>query len=245
MPSIARALALVSGGLAVFATCLPHAYAALTIHTTRIVYDSAQRNASVIIGNPSNRVYAAQAWVNTKADDPSITVPLIASPSIFRLKAGSERVVQLAKLPNDLPSDRESLFFFNLQEIPEAQATEQNSLNIALRTRIKVFYRPSQLSSTPEQTLKDLRFSMKTINGRAHLHIVNPTPYHYTFSRLELSGGGQKHSLSEADMLTPMSEESYPVPEELRASDLQVELSVITDYGNSSAPMALPVHYEP
>ncbi|MFV3328432.1 molecular chaperone [Pseudomonas sp. NY15372] len=242
MQSIARALII---GLVALATGVPHAYAALTIHTTRIVFDSAQRNASVIIGNPSNRVYAAQAWVNTGADDATTAVPLIASPSLFRLNAGSERVVQLAKLPNDLPNDRESLFFFNLQEVPEALAAEQNSLNIALRTRIKVFYRPSQLSSTPEQTLNDLRFSVKTINGQAHLHIVNPTPFHYTFSRLELSAADQKHTVSDADMLAPMSEESYPMPENLRTLDLQVELSVITDYGNSSAPMVLPVHYEP
>lgn len=113
------------------------ANAALTISSTRIIQPSDRQSTSIVVANPSNRAYAAQAWINTEADDSTTAVPLIASPALFRIDPGSEQTVQLNRLPNDLPKDRESLFFFNLQEIPQANDKPDNVLNIALRTPVR------------------------------------------------------------------------------------------------------------
>ncbi len=48
-----------------------------------------------------------------------------------------------------LPQDRESLFYFNLREIPP-RSDKPNSLQLALQTRIKFFYRPQSLVVEPE-----------------------------------------------------------------------------------------------
>jgi len=124
---------------------LPAAHAALTVNATRIVFGSDKRSASVIVSNPSNRPFAVQTWVNTAADDATTVVPFVPSPPLFRLDPGKNQQVQINGLPNSLPSDRESLFYFNVQEIPQAEASDGNVLNIALRTRLKLFYRPAQL----------------------------------------------------------------------------------------------------
>jgi len=222
--------------LALFST-LGNAHAALTISSTRIVYDGNQRSASVVIANPGKSPYAAQAWVNTAADDTTTAVPFATGPTLFRLNPGKEQTVQISGLPNDLPQDRETLFFFNLQEIPQATDGQRNALNIALRTRIKLLYRPSQVSGDPVRHLKDLQVFKTLVAGVPHLRIHNPTPYHYTFSRLEAVDGKHNRPLPNADMLAPLSEELYVLP----AAAQQIVVSIINDYGGTSQPLTLPV----
>lgn len=234
---VTRTSTLLGGCLLLLAGMLNSAHAALTISSTRIVYESHQRSASVVIANPGQRPFAAQTWVNTQADDTTTAVPFITAPVLFKLAAGKEQTVQISGLPNDLPQDRESLFFFNLQEIPQAIDGQRNALNIALRTRIKLFYRPSQVSGDPVRRLKELQVHRTQVAGVPHLRIHNPTPYHYTFLRLEAVNGKRNYPLPEADMLAPQSEALFALP----AAAKEVLVSVINDYGGASQPLTLPV----
>lgn len=229
------------GCLLALVCTLGNAHAALTISSTRIVYSSDKRSASVVIANPGKQPYAAQAWVNTAADDTITAVPFATAPNLFRLNPGKEQTVHISGLPNDLPQDRESLFFFNLQEIPQAVGDQGNALNIALRTRIKLFYRPSQVSGDPVRRLTDLQIHRTMLDGVAHLRIHNPTPYHYTFNRLEVVNGKQNRPLANADMLAPLSEQLFVLPTAAK----QVLVSIINDYGGTSEPLILPVHDAP
>lgn len=238
--------------LAVVCSCLlllgantPIAYAALTISHTRIVHESAKRSASVIVANPSKTTFAAQAWVNTEADDATTAVPLITSPGLFRLDPGNEQTVQINALPNDLPQDRESLFYFNLQEIPQATAdTRQNILNIALRTRIKLFYRPSHLKDRPQDRLKDLAWSVQLIDGKPHLVVDNPSPYHFTFNRLVISGAGFSETITAHDMALPLSRQTYALKRLPTTKGLQVKFTTINDYSGITAERSSPVKPE-
>jgi chaperone protein EcpD len=233
-----------------FATCLlviglvaqmPASQAALSINGTRVVLTSDQRSAALIVSNPSQQTYAVQTWVNTESDDTTTVVPFIASPPLFRLDPGKEQQVQINRLPNDLPTDRESLFFFNVQEIPQADSTETNVLNIALRTRIKVFHRPAQLKENPSLRLKDLQWSIRQVDGQAYLAVANPSPFHVSFLRIEVSGKGQRQVFNSPAMAYPLSSQSYLLKGIKPAADLQVSFSVVDDYGAriSPAPMAI------
>lgn len=245
MLPVTRTSTMLGGCLLLLASLLNSAQAALTISSTRIIYESSQRSASVVVANPSQRPFAAQTWVNTQADDTTTAVPLMTAPALFRLAAGKDQSVQISGLPNDLPQDRESLFFFNLQEIPQAIDGKQNTLNIALRTRIKLFYRPTQVQGNPEHRLKELRLVRTLRDGRPHLTLHNPTPYHYTFNRLDLVKGKQQEALPAVDMVPPMSELSYLLPPSLEGPGLQAIVAVINDYGGISKPLTLPVHDTP
>lgn len=213
------------------ATTVSTAQAALTISTTRIIHASDSRSSSVIVANPSDRIFAAQAWVNTEQDDTVTAVPLIATPALFRLDPGKQQMVQINRLPNDLPQDRESLFFFNVQEIPQVKETGTNNLNIALRTRIKLFYRPSQLKSRPEEHLKELEWSVKMLNNAPHLVVDNPSPYHFTFNRLRIHAGGHEESLQASAMVAPFAQRSYPLSGRRFAPNGKVSFSIVNDYG--------------
>lgn len=222
-------------------TWLPNSYGALTVSSTRVVFDSDKRNVSLTISNPSNKPFAVQTWVNTAADDQTTAVPFIASPPLFRLNAGKEQQVQINGLPNTLPKDRESLFYFNVQEIPQLEANEANQLNIALRTRIKLFYRPVELKNNALDTLKDLSWSVKKVDGKSHLVVTNPTPFHVSFVRIELSANGQKVNLKDTPMALPRDSQTYELDGLKPTPGMQVNFSVITDYGGYTTPMTLPV----
>lgn len=219
--------------------------AALTLNGTRVVFDSDKRSTSLIVSNPSERTFAVQTWVNTAADDTTTAVPFISTPPLFRLNPGKEQQVQINGLPNTLPTDRESLFYFNVQEIPEANAQDKSVLNIALRTRIKLFYRPHQLKDNPISRLKDLQWSFREIDGKPHLEVNNPTPFHVSFIHLHVIDQGNKQVVENVEMVEPMSRRSYALKGVKPGRHLQVELSAINDYGGYTAPLTLPIKMAP
>ncbi|MBF4557647.1 molecular chaperone [Pseudomonas sp. p50] len=224
---------------------IPVSQAALTINGTRVVYDSDKRSVALRVNNPGDSTFAAQTWVNTAADDTSTAVPFIVTPPLFRINPGKQQQVQINGLPNDLPNDRESLFYFNLQEIPQATAGHENVLNIALRTRIKLFYRPSELKDNPIARLKDLQWSIQTLDGKAQLVVNNPTPFHVSFARLEVKGSSQYQRFQSASMVDPLSTQTYALENIKPGSGLQVEFSAINDYGGYSTPVTLPIQLTP
>jgi chaperone protein EcpD len=217
----------------------PVSEAALTVSTTRVVFQSDKRSASVIVSNPSKKPYAVQTWVNTQADDTTTAVPFVASPPLFRLDPGKEQQVQINGLPGDLPNDRESLFFFNVQEIPQVEADQVNVLNIALRTRLKLFYRPVELKDNPMTRLKDIGFRIVQKHGKSHLVAANPSPFHVTFARLEVIANGKTEKLESPQMLGPLGTREYPLKTPVGAA-AQVLFTTINDYGAYTAPLTLP-----
>jgi chaperone protein EcpD len=236
-----------TAGLALLlaASYTPALQAALTVNATRVVFNSDKRSASVIVSNPSNRPFAVQTWVNTAADDATTAVPFVPSPPLFRLNPGKNQQVQINGLPNDLPKDRESLFYFNLQEIPQAETTDGNVLNIALRTRLKLFYRPVELKDNPVARLKDLQWSVRQVAGKTQLTATNPSPFHVSFIRLEVTGNGKTEKLRNAPMLGPLTSQTYALDDIKVASGLHVVFSAINDYGGYTPPLTVPVQLTP
>ncbi|WP_339492438.1 fimbrial biogenesis chaperone [Pseudomonas sp. EA_15y_Pfl2_R67] len=238
-----RARAALMGVLALLCYA-PLSQASLTLSTTRVVFDSDKRSASLIVANPSDKVFAVQSWVNTSADDTTTAVPFVTSPLLFSIGPGKEQQVQINRLPNTLPTDRETLFYFNAQEIPQAEADQSNVLNIAIRTRIKFFYRPAQLKQNPSERLKDLQWSLQTINGKPSLVLHNPTPFHYTFQRLEVSSGGRSKTIDNPTMAAPLSREIYALGELKTGTAAQVSFTTINDYGGITPPITLPLRQD-
>jgi len=220
---------------------LPASHAALTINSTRVVFEGGKRNVAVTVTNPSGKPFAVQTWVNTQADDQTTAVPFMASPPLFRLNARKEQQVQIHGLPNTLPQDRESLFYFNVQEIPQREAEGGNQLNIALRTRIKLFYRPAGLRLHLPDALKQLSWSVKNIEGERRLVVNNPTPFHMSFVRIDIKANGQTVQLKNAAMAHPVAVQSYGLNGLKPGPGMQVSFSVITDYGGYTAPLTSPV----
>ena len=221
------------------------AQGALSLSQSRIVYPSEQRNVALIVSNPSKNTWAAQTWVNTAADDTSTPVPFIATPPLFRLDPGAEQQVRITGLPSELPKDRETLFYFNVQEIPSVEGDSQNVLSIALRTRIKLFYRPAEIRDTPLKRLGDLSWSIRQRNGKPQLVVHNTTPFHVTFARLQVVAGEQVETVEMPAMSAPFSEQAYALKAPPAGAVPQVRYSAINDYGAATAPLTRPIALSP
>lgn len=200
---------------------------------TRLIFDGSKRDASITASNSTPSPYAVQVWVNANNDDNSIKVPFIASPALFRLDAKKEQIVRIQKVPGDLPQDRESVFYLNAQEIPQASLGDSNTLKIAIRTRIKLFYRPAGLKGQMLEALPKLIWSITKKDGESLLQVENPSAFHLSFSGVQLVVGEKVVKVQNPAMVAPMSTQYYPVPG-FAGEAAEVQFSVINDYGGNS-----------
>lgn len=211
---------------------------------TRIVFDGSKRDASISVGNTTAQPYAVQTWINTEADDNTSATPFVATPPLFRLDPRKEQMVRIQKVPGALPEDRESVFYFNAQEIPVAGKADENTLKIAMRTRIKLFYRPAGLKGNALDALPQLRWELVQEQGKAVLVVSNPSAFHVSFIGVKVSAGAQTVEVQEPKMVAPMSSQRYALPGFSSRSG-EVMFSAINDYGGYSEPAKVALNSAP
>ncbi|EOT1171086.1 fimbria/pilus periplasmic chaperone [Cronobacter dublinensis] len=158
------------------------AFAAIALDRTRVVYNGEEKSISLNISNENkNLPYLAQAWIED-AQGNKVTSPLTVLPPVQRLEAGakSQVKVQASAAAATLPQDKETLFYFNLREIPP-RSNKPNTLQIALQTRIKLFYRPAAIALDKTQAAEGDWAEKVTLTRQGDKLVVNnPTPYFLT-----------------------------------------------------------------
>lgn len=154
-------------------------YGAVSMDRTRIIFDGSQKSISLNISNNNKQLpYLAQGWIeNTEGQ--KIQSPLVVLPPVQRLEPGKSSQVKIEALPaiSTLPQDRESLFYFNLREIPP-KSDKPKTLQIALQTRVKLFYRPKAIIPEKNGTPWQERLALEK-QGDQYV-VKNPTPYYVT-----------------------------------------------------------------
>ncbi len=128
------------------------AQAAIAPDRTRLVFRGEDKSISVDLKNANNKLpYLAQSWMEDEKGN-KIDSPLTAVPPVQRIEAAGTGQIKIQGIPAlaALPQDRETLFYYNVREIPP-KSDKPNTLQIALQTRIKVFYRPLSLSKIDMQ----------------------------------------------------------------------------------------------
>jgi len=219
------------------------AQASVIITGTRVVYPANQKEVTVRFENKNQKPALVQVWLDT--GDEEVTpeqahVPFLATPPIFRMEPGKQQVVRLAYTGEPLPTDKESLFWLNMLEVPPKVhgSEESNQLQLAFRTRIKVFFRPPDLPYQPTQAVEKLHWTLVDGDQGPVLEVHNPTPYHLNFDSVELVAAGQRHTkpvgqTGAQNMVNPKADNRFPLPSLKSAprGDAWVEFQIIDDYG--------------
>ncbi|WP_199063787.1 fimbria/pilus periplasmic chaperone [Serratia sp. ASV30] len=217
-------------GVVLCALSTPSAFAAIALDRTRIIYDGGQRSLSVNISNENKKLpYLAQGWIED-AQGNKITSPLTVLPPVQRVEPGAKSQVKVQGLPaaNLLAQDRESLFYFNLREIPP-RSDKPNTLQIALQTRIKLFYRPKGLMQTTTEMATPWQEQITlTKQGDSYL-VHNPTPYFITVVDASSSIKGESINSFEPLMVEPKG--SGTLKASASALGNRPVLTYINDYG--------------
>lgn len=200
------------------------ACAAVALDRTRVIFDGDNHSMSLNIRNDNPQLpYLAQAWIEDK-DGNKIQSPIMALPPVQRLEPGAKSMVKLQLMPGaeaKMPQDRESLFYFNLREIPP-KSKKANVLQLALQTRVKLFYRPAALALKQGSANTPWQEKLTLTRHGDRYEVTNPTPYYVT---LVAAGSSDMKPL----MLAPKSSEDLGV----RAGSLgsQPKVAYINDWG--------------
>lgn len=168
--------------LALIALCLlNNAQAAIGLDRTRVIFDGGKDAVSMNITNNNTELpYLAQGWIEDEQGQ-KITTPLTVLPPVQRLEPGKSSQIKVQALPaaKQLPQDRESVYYFNLREIPP-RSDKANTLQIALQTRIKLFYRPASLIPSQQEVSTPWQEKLTLTREGDHYQVNNPTPYYIT-----------------------------------------------------------------
>lgn len=200
----------------------------IRLNQTRIIFPASEKAQTVTITNTDNRTYLVQSRVQLDAGS-TTPAPFFASPPVFLLKPNSRQLLRIVHQGGTFPTDRESVFYLSVLAIPSRSTKEDAPVQISagLQFLIKLFYRPSTLSTTPETTSCPLHFSRQ---GQV-IHVQNPTPYHHTLGQLAFDQT-IVNLQTQPSMLAPMSALNFTVS----GSPLQAEWQTINDYGGLSTP---------
>ncbi|MCT4715766.1 fimbria/pilus periplasmic chaperone [Enterobacteriaceae bacterium H18W14] len=211
------------------------AFAGMTISGTRIIFPGNEREQTVRTTNKSNLPLLVQVWTDDGSKNEDINkmkVPFTVTPPVYRVEPGKGQSIRLIYNGMTLPQDRESVFWFNLLEIPPVKETakETDRLELAFRTRIKIFYRPSQLKSSSAQEVE--RLSWEVIDAGKGVKVTNPTPYYFSFDSASLTSGTAKHQLN-VDMVAPFESKIFTLAAKATVGIVnRVDIRLINDYGS-------------
>lgn len=209
------------------------ASAAITLQGTRIVHDAGKaRDITIKASNVGEQPAMTQVWIDngdSHARPENVRTPFRLTPADPRLlqpQQGQAYRITYAPRPADtpLPTDRESVFYFNLLDIPPkpSDVNGQNVLQFAVRTRIKLFHRPAGLQGN----VRDAAAALQWKAGAGELTVHNPSAYHVSLSTLTLADGRRV----EVDMVAPGQTISFPVTGAAALPD-RLQFQWLDDYG--------------
>jgi P pilus assembly chaperone PapD len=202
------------------------------INALRLIFPEKSNSITTSVRNTTkNTDYLTQVKITASVDGGA--APFVAIPPMFRLAANSENQIRIIKTGGDLPSDRESLFWFTMQSVPASSdsASSAEKINgivqVGLGSTIKFIYRPDGLSESPEKGFCMLKFR----HSPDGMTLTNLSPYYVSFSSFKADGKELMSDAQPVKMIAPLSDEIM-LTKGLRAQ-AKIDWQAITDLGGT------------
>lgn len=189
---------------------------------TRVIYNSDRAEVPLSVSNtdPDN-VYLIQSWIDTSEGQPARD--FLITPPLFKIKKKSENTLRLIYTGSGLADDRETLFLVNVKAIPSkskaAMQEGQSTLQLAVVSRIKLFYRPAALAGASQAAGAKIEVERK---GDTVI-LRNPTPFFINLTKMAVG----KYELA-STMVAPFAEEQIELP---KGTNGELTYSFLNDYG--------------
>ncbi|MGG4664348.1 fimbrial biogenesis chaperone [Providencia vermicola] len=204
-------------------------FANVIITGTRIIYPSDAESMSVQLSNNSKTASLVQSWIDSGDENSTpenSDAPFYLSPPIVKIEGSQGQQLKIKKIDKTLPNHMESVFYLNVLDIPKTPDTAKgkNTIQLATRSRIKIFYRPVELTESPDDVINKINYQLNNNT----LLIKNNSQYHFTVAALTTTND-KKNSLIDSGMISPMSSLEFPLKHALKNRDLV--LVYVDDYG--------------
>lgn len=201
------------------------AHAGIVLSTTRVIYPATDKEVSLQVHNTGTAEILAQSWLEADSATPSPSPLFAITPSLARMAGNARQLIRIIYSGEGLASDRESVLWLNVQEIP--QTGRENELQIAIRQRIKLFYRPQGLTEDPLKAAQSLQWQLS--NGQ--LEVFNPGPYHVSMIKLSATHQGRVVFQEDSRMLAPKARVQLPLKPLGGNAPLDLAFISINDFG--------------
>ncbi|WP_267225491.1 fimbrial biogenesis chaperone [Dyella silvae] len=214
--------------------------ASVVIGGTRVIYPAREKEITVKLTNDSSRPALVQVWLDDgdeRSTPDTAKVPFTVAPPIFRMEPGKGQAVRVMYTKEPLPTDKETLFWVNVLEVPpKADNSEgRNLLQFAFRTRIKLLFRPAGLPGDVTDAPDKLSWTwVPGEDGKGFaLRVTNPTPYYVNFARVDVRVGDRDVGNHGGGMVAPGGTSTFPLKDVTTrpSGEVKASFGVITDYG--------------
>ncbi|WJW81991.1 fimbria/pilus periplasmic chaperone [Moellerella wisconsensis] len=195
----------------------------VSLGATRLIYPTDKDQLTLKIYNTDETGnYLVQSWIsddkNNKISD------FIITPPLFVIKSNTDNILKVVYTgdKDNLPKEKEKLYYFNSKVIPSLSEDEQkidNALLISTTTKIKLFIRPDSIKENPLTSYKKIKCSYE----KGQLKIDNPTPFYMNLVSIKSNG----NEISKLETIAPR-EFVYLTS---NINNKNITFSVINDYG--------------
>lgn len=202
------------------------AQAGIVLNATRVIYQAKDKEVSFVVSNSGTTDILAQSWLETGKDSAEAeNLPFVVTPPLARMSGNARQMIRIIYAGEGLPDDRESVFWLNVQEIP--QTAKDNQLQIAIRQRIKLFYRPAALNGDPLEAAKKLEWRVHD----GQLEVSNPTPFHVSMIQIAARQQGKALFTADSRMLAPRETVRFALKSLGRGQAMDIDFISINDFG--------------
>ncbi|BEM32448.1 pilus assembly protein [Serratia marcescens] len=176
----------------------------IVINGTRVIYPEKNKDVIVQLVNSGNDPALVQAWIDDgdiNSTPETANVPFLLSPPVVKVAGNNGQQLRIQKMGAAFPDDRESVFYLNVLDIPPTPENLQgvNTLQLAIKSRIKLFYRPAGLSSNANAITDFIELQAAGTGFK----IINKSPYFFTLANVDQKG--KKNLLVDSVMVAPFS----------------------------------------
>ncbi len=216
------------------------------VEASRVIYPASAKDVTLRVTNPDADPALVQTWVGQRNDSTpdGPEVPFALSPAVGRVDPNGSQSVRIVALANDLPRDRETIFYVHVIGIPAKPADASlNYVQVALRNVIKLFYRPSELTGDANKAHAALTWSVLGKGANATLEVRNSSPYHVSFANFAAVRGGKTIKDVGGGMVGPFSTAVFKTPAiaaQLGQPEVALQYGFVDDWGAiRDAPLLL------
>ncbi|QCT21501.1 molecular chaperone [Jejubacter calystegiae] len=203
------------------------AHSAIIIAGTRVVYPEKDKEVSIKMTNNGKAPVLIQSWIdsgdrNSRPDNAQ--APFTLTPPINRVDPGKGQSLRIRYTGEPLPKDKESIFYLNVLEIPAKvkNAEGKSMLQMAFRSRLKLFFRPDGLPISASDAQQQVKWSRQGTTVTA----TNPSPYFINVAYFSDDREGKK-SIGSGGMIAPGATKTFT----LSRSEGNYYPFIINDFG--------------
>ncbi|MDX3987137.1 MAG: fimbria/pilus periplasmic chaperone [Achromobacter sp.] len=188
----------------------PSAQSNVVIGGTRVVYPAQEREVTLRLTNDGGQPALVQAWIDDgdlDATPDEVNAPFVIMPPLARINPGKGQTLRIAYAPSStLPADRESVFWLNVLDVPPLPSAQvANHMQLAFRSRIKLFFRPVGLPGTAADAAAQLRWQIVQAGNGPALRVRNDSAFHVSLTSVSLTLQDGRAISVPSRMLAPRS----------------------------------------